>query len=118
MISLVGYALIALAIGHTITGIVLFRPTLISLFRDGFANAVLPHLDRRLAFWFLMFSVTLLFLGQVTLYAAATEDTHLLKMVGWYAFGIGAVGAAAMPKSPFWVALIVSPILLWSAYGA
>ena len=57
MISFVGYVLIAPGIGHTVTGIILFRPALDSLFRDGFVNAVLPHLDRRLAFWFLMFGV-------------------------------------------------------------
>ncbi len=118
MISFVGYVLIALGIGHTVTGIILFRPALAALFRDGFANAVLPHPDRRLAFWFLMFSVMLFFLGQVTLYAAATDDTYLLKVVGWYVLGIGAVGATAMPKSPFWIALIVAPILLWSGYAA
>ena len=118
MISFVGYILIALGIGHTVTGIILFRPALAALFRDGFANAVLPHPDRRLAFWFLMFSVMLFFLGQVTLYAAATDDTYLLKVVGWYVLGIGVVGATAMPKSPFWIALIVAPILLWSGYAA
>ncbi len=118
MISFIGYVLIALGIGHTVTGIILFRPALVSLFRDGFANAVLSHLDRRVAFWFLMFSVMLFFLGQVTLYAAATDDTYLLKVVGWYVLGIGAIGATAMPKSPFWIALIVSPILLWSGYAA
>ncbi len=57
MISFVGYVLIALGIGHTVTGIILFRPALVPLFRDGFVTAVLPHLDRRLAFWFLIFSV-------------------------------------------------------------
>ncbi len=114
MISFVGYVLIALGIGHTVTGIILFRPALVDLFRDGFANAVLAHRDRRLAFWFLMFSVMLFFLGQVTLYAAATDDTYLLKVVGWYVLGISSVGATAMPKSPFWIALIVAPILLWS----
>ncbi len=72
MIIFIGYVLIVLGIGHTVTGIILFRPALVSLFRDGFANAVLPHLDRRLAFWFLMFGVMFFFLGQVTLYAAAT----------------------------------------------
>ncbi len=118
MISFIGYVLIALGIGHTATGIILFRPALVALFRDGFVNAVLPHLDRRIAFWFLMFGVMFFFLGQVTLYAAATGDTYLLKLVGWYALGIGAVGATAMPKSPFWIALIVSLILLWSGYAA
>ncbi len=118
MINFVGYVLIALAIGHTVTGIILFRPALAALVRDGFANAVLPHLDRRVVFWFLMFSVMLFFLGQVTLYAAASNDTYLFKVVGWYALGIGAVGATAMPKSPFWIALIVAPILLWSGYAA
>lgn len=116
MISFVGYVLIALGIGHTVTGIILFRPALVDLFRDGFANAVLAHRDRRLAFWFLMFSVLLFLLGQFTLYAAATNDMFLLKVIGWYGLGIGAVGATAMPKSPFWIALIVSPILLWSGY--
>ena len=118
MISFVGYVFIALGIGHTVTGIILFRPALVSLFRAGLVNAVHPHLDRRLAFWFLMFGVMLFFLGQVTLYAAATDDTYLLKLVGWYALGIGAVGTTAMPKSPFVIALIVSPILLWTGYAA
>ncbi len=118
MISFIGYVLLAIGIGHTVTGIIIVRPALGSLFRDGFANAVLPHPDRRVAFWFLIFSVMLFFLGQVTLYAAATDDTYLLKVVGWYVLGIGAVGATAMPKSPFWIALIVSPILLWSGYAA
>ncbi len=118
MIIFIGYVLIALGIGHTVTGIILFHPALAALFRDGFANAVHPHLDRRLAFWFLMFSVMLFFLGQVTLYAAATDDTYLLKVIGWYVLGIGSAGATAMPKSPFWIALIVSPILLYSGYVA
>ncbi len=118
MIKFVGYILIALGIGHTVTGIFLFRPALAALFRDGFANAVLPHLDRRVAFWFLMFSVMLYLLGQITLYAAATDDTYLLKVVGWYVLGISSVGATAMPTSPFWIALIVSPILLYSGYVA
>lgn len=117
MIIFVGYVLIALGVGHTVTGIILFRPALAALLRDGFFGAVVPHLDRRAAFWFLMFSVTLFFLGQVTLYAAATGDMYLLKLIGWYVFGIGAVGAAALPKSPFWIALIVAPILLWSGYA-
>lgn len=117
MISFVGYVLIALGIGHTVTGIILFRTALAALFRDGFVNALLPHLDRRLAFWFLMFGVILFLLGQVTLYADATGDTYLLKVVGWYALGIGAVGATAMPRSPFWIALIISPILFWSGYA-
>ena len=118
MISFIGYVLVALGIGHAVTGVILFRPALVSLFRDGFVNAVHPHLDRRVAFWFLMFSAMLFLLGQVTLYAAATNDTYLLKVVGWYALAVGAVGATAMPKSPFWIALIVSPILLWSGYSA
>ena len=65
-----------------------------------------------------MFSVMLFFLEQVTLYAAASNDTYLIKVVGWYVLGIGAVGATAMPKSPYWIALIVAPILLWSGYAA
>lgn len=118
MVNVVGYVLIALGIGHTLTGVLTFRPALTSLFRDGFVNAVLPHLERRLAFWFLMFSIMLFLLGQITIHAAATNDIFLLRVIGWYTLGIGVVGAMAMPKSPFWVALAASPVLLWSGYIA
>ncbi len=116
MIKLAGYLLISLAIGHTIVGAVLFRDTLAMLIRDGVFDAVMPHLERRAAFWFLMFGFMLFLCGQITLYAAESNDTYLLRIIGFYVFTMGVIGAIAMPKSPFLVAILIGSYLLWSSY--
>ncbi len=116
MITLSGYVLIALGLGHTIVGVVKYRPALVALFRDGYFNAATGHDDRLVAFWFLMFGAMLLLLGQITLYAAKTNDLYLLRLLGWYVACIGIVGATALPRSPFWVAIIIASFMLWVVY--
>ena len=116
-IEIIGYGLIVLGVGHGITGIVLFRRPLAAMWRNGFFNAVAAHLDRRAAFWFMVFSAFLLLAGQTTLRAIATADLPLLRIVGWHMLVIGAIGAAALPRTPFWIALLCAPILLWSGYA-
>ncbi len=115
MPTLAGYALIVLSIAHTIVGFVMYRSALMSWLRDGFFNAVHPHLDRRAAFWFLLFSATLFLLGHLTIYAVRTDDSSLLRLIAWYVLVIGAVGVSALPKSPFWAALIIAMVLFLSA---
>ena len=115
MPTLAGYMLITLSIAHTIAGFVTYRSALMSWLRDGFFNAVHPHLDRRAAFWFLLFSATLFLLGQLTLYAVRTDDSNLLRLIAWHVLVIGAVGVSALPKSPFWAALIIAMVLFLSA---
>ena len=116
MTTLSGYVLIALGLGHTIVGFVKYRPVLVALFRDGYFNAAAGHTDRLLAFWFLMFSAMLLLLGQVTLYAARTNDIYLMRLLFWYVACIGALGATALPRSPFWIAIILATLMLREAY--
>ena len=118
MLRFVGFTLAALGVGHTLTGIILFRSALRDIWHNGVFNTIHPHLDRRLAFWFLIFSITLLMLGQLTLYADATQDKQLVRILGWHVLAIGAIGVVAMPRSPFWFALVVAPVLLRAGYVA
>ena len=116
MIKISGYILIALGIGHTVVGIVKYRPAIVAWIRDGFFNAATGHTDRLLAFWFLMFGAMLLLLGQITLYAARTNDLYLLHVLSWHVVCIGVVGASVLPRSPFWVAVVLAPLMLWVVY--
>lgn len=118
MTTLSGYVLVALGLGHTIVGIVKYRSPLVALFRDGYFNAATGHTDRLLAFWFLMFSAILLLLGHVTLYAAKTNDVNLIRLLCWYVACIGVAGAAALPRSPFWIAIILAGLMFREVYVA
>ena len=117
MVAYIGYLFILLAVGHTVTGLVLYRSALTGLIRDKYFNAVLRDKNRTILFWLLMFSALLALLGQLILYAAASHDLLLLRIAGWYALVIGLAGALAMPRSPFWAALLASPVLLQAAYA-
>ena len=65
-----------------------------------------PHLDRQLAFWFMLFTPVLFTMGLLMRHAIATDDAKLQSMLGWSMLGIGAFGAIAMPVSGFWAATI------------
>ncbi len=118
MITLSGYVLIALGLGHTIVGVVKYRLALVALFRDGYFDAATGHADRLLAFWFLLFSAMLFLLGQIMLYVAKTNDLYLLRLLCWYLAIIGVVGTAALPRSPFWIAIILAGLMLRDVYVA
>lgn len=116
MIKLAGIVLVTLGIGHTVVGVVKYRPALVAIFRDGYFNAATGHAERLVAFWFLMFGAMLMLLGQITLYAARSQDMELLRVLGWYVAVVGIIGATALPRSPFWVAIVLAPLMLWVVY--
>ncbi len=112
MIRYVGPLLILTAIAHAITGMFLFGDALASIGRDGFVDAVDPHLDRQLAFWFMLFTPVLVTLGLLMRHAVGTDDAKLERLLGWSMLGIGTFGAMAMPVSGFWAAVLLSlPVL-------
>ena len=67
MARVVGWLLFLGGIGHIATGYVVFREQLSAIFRDGVVNAVLPHFDRRAAFWFILFGVMVSMSGPIVL---------------------------------------------------
>jgi hypothetical protein len=101
------------ALAHAVTGMLLFGDALAGIGRDGFVDAVDPHLDRQLAFWFMLFTPVLVILGLLMQHALAADDAKLQGLLGWSMLGIGTFGAIAMPASGFWAAIILSlPVLL------
>jgi hypothetical protein len=115
-VRVVGYLLIAVGVAHAVTGIAKYHQPLAAMLQEGFVDAVRPHLDRLLAFWFMLFTAILFLAGHITLHAAASRSTYLVRLTGWYLLIIGAIGALAIPKSPFWIAVVIAPVLLWSGY--
>jgi hypothetical protein len=72
---------------------------------------------RRTAFWFLIFGPLLMLAGHVGIYAVALGDLELLRILGIYASITAMLGIAAIPRSPFWAALLVAPVLFAVGYG-
>ncbi len=60
----------------------------------------------------------LLVMGRhVAVHAAQSHDLALLRILGWYMLSIAVCGVLALPKSPFWAALLLSPVFLAGGYG-
>ncbi len=87
-----------------------------AILRDGYFNAVDPHVERQAAFWFAVFTPALIAFGLALRHAAAQADTELLSLCGWTLLAIGVLGAAAIPVSGFWLVIAASIPPLIRAY--
>ena len=117
MLSAAAWLLFGLGIGHTVTGLVWFRRQFSDAVRAGVVGQFQGLPPRRLAFWFTVFGPLLALAGHVALHAANAGDRGLLRIVGFYVLAIGMAGAAALPRSPFWAALLLSPVLIAGGWG-
>lgn len=95
----------------------IFRKPLTAAFNDGFVGKFASDDSRRMAFWFFIFSPVLAMVGHLALYAAYSANLGLLKIIGLYLLITFVVGVLALPKSPFWAALLIAPILIAGGYG-
>ena len=108
--------LLAVAALHAAFGSWVGRHALLAVARDGFVNAVDPHLDRTLVFWFLLMSPFLWIVGRFALWLAA-EGRRPPAWLGRSLLALALVGAVLMPVSGFW--LILPPATsLWLAARA
>lgn len=110
-----GMMLRGLAVLHGAVGLVIYRRPLASVVGDGLVNAFDPHIDRRAAFWFLLFTPVLFMTAQLVDAAARRGDSDTLRTLARNFLGIGALGAAAMPVSGFWFVLGLGALMLRSA---
>jgi hypothetical protein len=117
MSSLSAWALFILGIAHIVFGIVKFKAPLVDALSAGFIGQFNHPEVRRTAFWFTIFGVLVALAGHIAIYAVATGDLALLKIVGGYASVMSLVGVAALPKSPFWASLLISLFVLATGYG-
>lgn len=117
MISAVAWFIFVLGIAHIGYGLVKFKAPVAEAISAGFVGQFKSPEIRRTAFWFLIFGPLLMLAGHVAIHASATGDLELLKILGIYSFATALIGVTAFPKSPFWAALIASPVLIAAGYG-
>ena len=113
----VAWAFFALGIGHGIYGIIRFRSPLAKALAQGYVNQFVGDDARRTAFWFMAFAPLLMLAGHALVHAVNQGDLALVRLIGYYLLGIAVLGVAAMPRSPFWVALGLAPLVLAVGYG-
>jgi hypothetical protein len=117
MTNTLAWLLFALGVGHLIYGSIKFKTPLIEAASAGWVGQFSSPEIRRTAFWFLIFGPLLMLAGHTAVHAVAVGDAALFKMVGAYALVTSVVGVAALPKSPFWAALLISSLMLACSYG-
>lgn len=117
MAVFLGWCLFALGVAHAIFGLGRFRQPLAQAMAGGFIGQFAATPERRTAFWFMIFTLPMMLAGQVVVHAGGTGDLALLRLVGWYLLAIAVIGIAAFPKSPFWGALLLAPLLLAAGHG-
>jgi len=117
MTSSVAWFIFVLGIAHIIYGLIKFKSPVAEAISAGFIGQFAVPEIRRTAFWFLIFGPLLMLMGHVAIHASATGDLELLKILGIYSFVTALIGVTAFPKSPFWAALVASPLLVAAGYG-
>lgn len=117
MLLAASWILLALGIGHIVYGLVWFKSPIKEAVSEGFIGRFMKVESRRLAFWFIIFGPLLAMGGHVALYAANANDLGLIRIIGFYLLGISTVGVLALPRSPFWAAVLLSPIFIAAGYG-
>jgi hypothetical protein len=111
------WTFVGLGIGHTLYGLARFRGPIRDALQAGFIGQFKELDARRLAFWFVIAGPMMAMGGQIALHAAQAADLGLLRTVGCYMLGTALLGAVALPKSPFWIALPLCPVLIAGGYG-
>jgi Family of unknown function (DUF6463) len=117
VLTAAAWSLFALGVGHVIVALVLFGRDLWAALMAGWVGQFQTPASRRVAFWFAAFGPLLMLAGQVAIHAVRTHDLALLQTIGLYLVVLGVFGASALPRSPFWGALVIGPVLLAGARG-
>jgi hypothetical protein len=106
-----GDAVIATGVLHNALGCYLYRRALADMGRDGLLNsasdAVLGTVDgerRHTAFWFLMGGLAFITMG-ASIRRCGTGNARIAPALGPGMTVMGALGAAVMPVSGFWLLL-------------
>jgi Family of unknown function (DUF6463) len=111
------WILVALGILHCLLGLVVFRKPIFAAMGDGFIGKFAGIPERRLAFWFIIFGPLLLMSGHVAVIAVADGNMVLLRVVGIYLFAASAIGATALPKSPFSITIFLAAFMVAGSLG-
>lgn len=117
MVLIAAWTLAVLGVVHIFTGLIMFRQPIREALKEGAFGKFQGIDSRRLAFWFTIFGVLVMGLGHAAILAVTAENLSLLKIIGFYMLALSVIGALAQPRSPFWIALALSPIFIGAGYG-
>ncbi|MCT7659392.1 DUF6463 family protein [Mycobacterium deserti] len=106
-----GGAVIATGVGHNLIGSYLYRRQIVGMARDGLINSAsdarlgtLEGERRHTAFWFLFAGFFLMMLG-AGIRQTGGDGERIAPALGHGMTAMGALGAAMMPVSGFWLLL-------------
>ncbi|MDD7934985.1 DUF6463 family protein [Actinomycetospora straminea] len=98
--AVAGRWLQVLAAGHGVVGLVLHRAAVAEILRRGVVGAVPDHGSRATAFWFLAFTPAVW--AAARMLRAVDDEVAARREAALVLAATGVVGAAVMPRSPFW----------------
>lgn len=102
-----GWWLQFLGFAHAGVAVVLHRDALADIAGDKLISTVPDRGDRATAFWFTVAAPVLWLAGRLLRSAESAGDLRAQRAAGRVLAGLGVVGGAAMPLSPFWVVAAV-----------
>ena len=103
----IGKSVMAVAIGHTIVGLIVFGPALRTFFDGGIVNTITAGQNpgREAAFWFLFTGFAILVIGGLVDYLEK-HDLAIPLFVGVSTAILTIIGIIVMPMSGFWLMII------------
>lgn len=99
----IGRWLVAVSIGHVVLAIVVFRTVLAPVVERGLVRAIGADPLTQLAVWFVLFGIVLFICGLSINALEQASSNRVPKLIGWCLLALGALGAALMPVSGFWL---------------
>ena len=111
------WTLVVLGALHVVMGFVRFRQSFAAVLREGVIDKFKKNDARRVAFWFTILGPLLTLVGHIGVRAANASDFEMIKIIGIYLFVTSLLGVISFPKSPLWVPLILSFVLIAGGYG-
>ena len=117
MPNAIAWSFWGLGLGHLIYGSLRYKLPLRDALMEGYYNSFSQTEARRTAFWFMAFGPLLMLAGHTLVHAVGTGDLALVRIIGWYQLFLCLAGLLAFPKSPFWLASALAPLVLCVGYG-
>lgn len=100
----IGKSIVIIGAIHTAFGFLVFRSTLIEVFKDGLVNTVNGQPAREFVFWFVAFGFLAIILG-LLVDRSERESAKLPKFLGWSLLALTLVMVTIMPVSGAWLVL-------------
>lgn len=112
MLNFAAWSLFVLGLAHIPFGIFKFRAPLTEALGEGLIGRFQPQESRLAGLWFTALGPMFMVAGYVAIQAVAANDLSLLTAIGIYVFVVSITCVVAVPKSGFWVTLLISALLI------